>query len=653
MRSSTSSLAAEPRVRSAIQRHWTQRPRVLLALAAVLVVLLAAQEVFYVGPAQTDEISLREDDASSMAAAPSSSDYVIPAAPQPRRRRRRRRHDHSATFPSPPSPPSPDPPLPPPSPLEDSAEAEVEALAADAQSMTTNRTWCTTMAAAHAVVPGESWGTLPLESQQRWKAERCDSVARAAADGASSTGGGGSRISGRRRRRRHAHARMSSDGDGRSISSSISSSSISSSSVGDGGDGGDGAGAAAECGRMRRHHDVRPGVSWGTLSTRGQHRWATLDCDHLDPAQQQARLQEARYLDGYGELLRAALAERPPGRRIARNDHGASGAAPSAVGAGRKTVVSVCVCTTSRHTQASSLGDLALFKVMLPSLRDSLPAQVDAGSALAQGLHSWLSATAASTAAAVMGGDEDGAPTAADGRRLRGAGAGEASAEAFEYWLYVLYDAGDQFYDSDSREAEVSSWLTTELVAPLAQRGVRLRFALLRFQNVLHKPGPAFNFMMAAAWEDGADYLYRVNDDTQFVGTEWVGAAVSTLRGYSPPNVGVVGPTCDEGNTRILTHDLVHRTHLEIFEHYYPPIFSDWWMDDWITQVYGTERTRKAAFRVRHLTAFQGTRYTIDRSHEQRLQAELEAGRQRIERWLLRRTGGAPVAREATVATNA
>ena len=99
MRSSTSSLAAEPRVRSAIQRHWTQRPRVLLALAAVLVVLLAAQEVFYVGPAQTDEISLREDDASSMAAAPSSSDYVIPAAPQPRRRRRRRRHDQSATFP--------------------------------------------------------------------------------------------------------------------------------------------------------------------------------------------------------------------------------------------------------------------------------------------------------------------------------------------------------------------------------------------------------------------------------------------------------------------------------------------------------------------------------------------------------------------------
>jgi hypothetical protein len=64
--------------------------------------------------------------------------------------------------------------------------------------------------------------------------------------------------------------------------------------------------------------------------------------------------------------------------------------------------------------------------------------------------------------------------------------------------------------------------------------------------------------MMAAAAEDGADYLYRINDDTEFV-TPWVGLALSALRGYSPPNVGVVGPICREGNTRIITHDLVHR----------------------------------------------------------------------------------------------
>ena len=62
--------------------------------------------------------------------------------------------------------------------------------------------------------------------------------------------------------------------------------------------------------------------------------------------------------------------------------------------------------------------------------------------------------------------------------------------------------------------------------------------------------------------------------------------AVRALGGFSPPNVGVVGPYCAEGNTLILTHDFVHRTHLQIFApHYYPPVFSDWWMDDWISKV--------------------------------------------------------------------
>ena len=41
------------------------------------------------------------------------------------------------------------------------------------------------------------------------------------------------------------------------------------------------------------------------------------------------------------------------------------------------------------------------------------------------------------------------------------------------------------------------------------------RSAVLRFDNPFRKPGPAFNFMMKSAWLDGADYLYRVNDDTE------------------------------------------------------------------------------------------------------------------------------------------
>lgn len=58
---------------------------------------------------------------------------------------------------------------------------------------------------------------------------------------------------------------------------------------------------------------------------------------------------------------------------------------------------------------------------------------------------------------------------------------------------------------------------------------------------------------------------------------------------------GAVGPLCRQGNTKILTHDFTHRTHMEIFDgEYYPPQLTDWWMDDWIARTYGSSRTRQS-----------------------------------------------------------
>jgi len=203
-----------------------------------------------------------------------------------------------------------------------------------------------------------------------------------------------------------------------------------------------------------------------------------------------------------------------------------------------------------------------------------------------------------------------------------------------ELWAYVAFDAGDPFYDSPERESIVRAWLDEHVVAKLTAAGLRARHALLRFANLLRKPGPIFNFMMAAAVDDGADYLYRINDDTEFV-TPWVVQAISTLRSYSPPNVGVVGPICREGNTRIITHDFVHRTHLAIFDYYYPPILSDWWMDDWITHVYGAAHFTKGPFLVRHHISMHGTRYEVNYAHQSQLQGELNAGRAQVQRWML------------------
>jgi hypothetical protein len=144
--------------------------------------------------------------------------------------------------------------------------------------------------------------------------------------------------------------------------------------------------------------------------------------------------------------------------------------------------------------------------------------------------------------------------------------------------------------------------------------------------------------MMRAAYKDGAEYMVRVNDDSEFVSSNWVSKGVSKLASYVPPNVGMVGPNCLEGNTAIMTHDMVHRTHLDIFEHYYPDVFSAWWIDDWISKVYGPKRSTKIMdWRVKHHVRKYGTRYKVQHGEAKFLKGELKKGATRINQWLLSR----------------
>lgn len=103
-----------------------------------------------------------------------------------------------------------------------------------------------------------------------------------------------------------------------------------------------------------------------------------------------------------------------------------------------------------------------------------------------------------------------------------------------------------------------------------------------------------FNELCQAALDYGATYIVRINDDSEFVTSGWITAAANALKSFSPSNVGVVGPTCKQGNQDIMTHDMVHApTHFSIFDTYYPKEFDNYYVDDWMTRVYGKERTKK------------------------------------------------------------
>ena len=127
--------------------------------------------------------------------------------------------------------------------------------------------------------------------------------------------------------------------------------------------------------------------------------------------------------------------------------------------------------------------------------------------------------------------------------------------------------------------AEAKLWFETHVAKPLALNGISMILATVAVQNTIKKPGPVFIAMAREIYNKyHADYYYRVNDDTEML-ANWPSTFVNALRTLSAP-YGVVGPFCAQGNTDILTHDFVHKTHMEIFEmNYYPPELPDWWMD--------------------------------------------------------------------------
>jgi hypothetical protein len=183
---------------------------------------------------------------------------------------------------------------------------------------------------------------------------------------------------------------------------------------------------------------------------------------------------------------------------------------------------------------------------------------------------------------------------------------------------------------------DLRNWFQDNVEQPLKRNGISLTLRVVRVNNTLKKPGPIFLEMARAAYKVGASYFYRINDDTELL-SPWPKAFVRTIERLGAP-YGVVGPLCNQGNAKILTHDFVHRLHMDVFEmNYYPPELTDWWMDDWISFVYGQTRSFRARhIRVIHHTGAHGQRYQVDRSHEHLLKGLIESGKKRIRQYMLK-----------------
>jgi Nucleotide-diphospho-sugar transferase/Polysaccharide biosynthesis len=212
--------------------------------------------------------------------------------------------------------------------------------------------------------------------------------------------------------------------------------------------------------------------------------------------------------------------------------------------------------------------------------------------------------------------------------------------ETDAWWRQHWSDEMDRFFEEAVHGTSSSSTTTT------MENHTIPEWLSITFGVFPKRPGHIpFNEIALLAYEDGADYLCRVNDDSEFTSSGWITLATTTLQhDMDVPNVGVVAPLCLQGNLNIMTHDLVHRTHMDIFHgYYYPPIFDNWFLDDWMTNVYaqlaaptlldGTKSSRILAdWHVRHHDA--ETRYQAHYEKVQWLPYEYMRSRQFLVQYL-------------------
>lgn len=210
-----------------------------------------------------------------------------------------------------------------------------------------------------------------------------------------------------------------------------------------------------------------------------------------------------------------------------------------------------------------------------------------------------------------------------------------SSEERAQYRVEVIfgYDEDDPYWKRQSNQDTIQNLD----VAEHTENSIPVSFISLAKDRRRPNHIP-FNQLCQFAYELGAEYLVRINDDTHFVTPGWLSLAINTLQSFSPPNVGVVGPKAmgDASTDReIMTHDMTYLPfHLAIFGTYYPEVFDNWYIDDWISLVYSKERTRKLnEWEVIHNQAF-GTRYTPSTQQKDLLDEQVERGQQKVKSFI-------------------
>jgi len=180
----------------------------------------------------------------------------------------------------------------------------------------------------------------------------------------------------------------------------------------------------------------------------------------------------------------------------------------------------------------------------------------------------------------------------------------------FRYLVSIAADKGDPWYDDTEQQGQIQDWILTRWRAhwPVAC-DVTLTFHA--YANTGSRPTWATNYATQVGYEMGADYFYRINDDTVLHRNSWSSAFVRELASFRPiPGLGVTGPWDPFQKGQLLTMSFVGRPHLECFGTHFPFLFGNYFGDDWIMNVYNVSNSTRFGAGARMMSIMAGVNIT-------------------------------------------
>lgn len=145
----------------------------------------------------------------------------------------------------------------------------------------------------------------------------------------------------------------------------------------------------------------------------------------------------------------------------------------------------------------------------------------------------------------------------------------------YKYNFYIGYDDVDEFHceNKETFEEHFNSFKKN------------FGISLVEVVGLKGKVGEIWSVLAEKASYDN-DYLYQLGDDVKIETSGWEDGFIKELKNKN--NIGVVGPHDNSTYIRegLITQSFVHVTHLQIFKKYFPDEIKNWYIDNWITDVY-------------------------------------------------------------------